>query len=103
MSNPNQETIPARSGASDTLPGLRLRQAREQAGLTVAEAANQLRLRSHLLDAIEREDLAALGAPVFARGYIDSYVRLLGLPGNWSMNCCRHRRANRSGFCPARA
>ena len=80
MSNPNQETIPARSGASDTLPGLRLRQAREQAGLTVAEAANQLRLRSHLLDAIEREDLAALGAPVFARGYIDSYVRLLGLP-----------------------
>lgn len=80
MSKQNHESIPASVEMADTPPGLRLRRAREDAGLTTAEVATRLRLRVALIVAMEREDLAALGAPVFARGYVDSYARLLGLP-----------------------
>ena len=80
MSEQNHEPMPASAEMADTPPGLRLRRAREDAGLTTAEVAARLRLRVALIVAIEREDLAALGAPVFARGYVDSYARLLGLP-----------------------
>ncbi|MCX7555392.1 DUF4115 domain-containing protein [Xanthomonadaceae bacterium JHOS43] len=61
-------------------PGLRLRQAREAAGWSSAQVAERLRLRVALVESIEREDLAALGAPVFARGYISGYANLVGLP-----------------------
>lgn len=60
--------------------GLRLRQARTAAGLSVSDAAERLRLRSAIVDAMEREDLKALGASVYVRGYYVSYARLLGLP-----------------------
>lgn len=80
MSDQNHEPILAPDGTADTPPGLRLRQARQDAGLSTAEVAARLRLRVALVEAIEREDLAALGAPVFARGYVDGYARLLGLP-----------------------
>lgn len=66
----------------DVPPGLRLRQAREKAGWTTAQVAERLKLRTALVEAIEREDLAALGAPVFARGYIGSYASLVGLPAD---------------------
>lgn len=74
MSSHEQEPM------SDVRPGLRLRQAREAAGWSTAYVAERLKLRSALVEAIEREDLAALGAPVFARGYIGSYASLVGLP-----------------------
>ena len=67
---------------SDVRPGLRLRRAREAAGWTIMQAAERLRLRASLVEAIEREDVDALGAPVFARGYIGSYASLVGLPGD---------------------
>lgn len=80
MSNPNHPATPHAVEPNDISPGLRLRRAREAAGLSTAEIATRLRLRGGLVEAIEREDLAALGAAVFARGYIDSYANLVGLP-----------------------
>lgn len=80
MSNQIQEPTPVADTHLGPSPGTRLREAREQAGLSIAEVAAQLRLRASVLEAIEREDVDALGAPVFARGYVDGYVRLLGLP-----------------------
>ena len=72
-------SVPGTTDAQ-TPPGLRLRTARETAGISLEDAAGRLKLRASILDALEREDLAALGAPVFARGYAASYARLLGLP-----------------------
>lgn len=66
----------------DVPPGLRLRKAREAAGWSTTQVAERLKLRTALVEAIEREDLAALGAPVFARGYIGSYANLVGLPAD---------------------
>jgi cytoskeleton protein RodZ len=60
--------------------GLRLRRAREHAGLSVADVAEKLRLKSATVDAIEREDFDTLGAAVYVRGYFNSYARLVGLP-----------------------
>jgi cytoskeleton protein RodZ len=60
--------------------GLRLRRAREAAGLSVQEAAEKLRLKTATIEAIEKEDFDALGAGVYVRGYFNSYARLLGVP-----------------------
>jgi cytoskeleton protein RodZ len=60
--------------------GLRLRKARESAGLSVSDVAGKLRLKSATVEALEKEDLDILGAPVYVRGYFNSYARLVGVP-----------------------
>lgn len=62
--------------------GERLRQARVRAGLTPTEAGTRLKMPTHVIESLEREDWARLGAPVFIRGQLRSYARLLGLPGD---------------------
>lgn len=59
--------------------GAMLRRAREARGLTELQAAEQLNLDRSVVDALERDDLAALGAPVFAKGHLRRYGALLGL------------------------
>jgi cytoskeleton protein RodZ len=61
--------------------GMRLRAARTQAGLSVEQAGQQLRLPVAIIEAMEREDWARLGAPIYVRSYLGSYLRLVGLPG----------------------
>jgi cytoskeleton protein RodZ len=60
--------------------GLRLRNAREGKRWSREAVAQQLKLPTAVIEAIEKEDWARLGAPVYARSYLGSYVRLLGLP-----------------------
>lgn len=60
--------------------GERLRSAREAAGLDLAGVAARLKVPVHIVEAIEAEDWARIGAPVFVRGHLRSYARLLGLP-----------------------
>ena len=60
--------------------GVQLRLAREQAGLTIENVGAQLRLPTAIVDAMEREDWARLGATIYVRSYVGSYLRLLGLP-----------------------
>ena len=59
--------------------GAILRAAREARDLSVQEAAQQLRLMNRQITAMENEDFAALGQPVFARGFVRNYARMLGL------------------------
>ncbi len=69
---------------SDPLPGVgaSLRTAREAQGLSIQEAANHLRLMNRQIEAMESEDFGSLGQPVFARGFVRNYARLLGLDAN---------------------
>jgi cytoskeleton protein RodZ len=60
-------------------PGPMLRVAREGRGLTEQQAAEQLTLDVTVVEALERDDLAALGAPVFAKGHLRRYGALLGI------------------------
>ncbi|KFN45250.1 helix-turn-helix domain-containing protein [Arenimonas composti] len=60
--------------------GVQLRRAREKAGLRVEQVAAQLRLPSAVVEAMEREEWSRLGARIYLRSYLGSYLRLLGLP-----------------------
>ncbi len=60
-------------------PGPSLRRAREALGLTEQQAAEQLNLDATMVRALENDDLAALGAPVFVRGHLRRYGALVGL------------------------
>ncbi|MDP1928584.1 MAG: DUF4115 domain-containing protein [Thiobacillus sp.] len=56
-----------------------LRDARGAQGLTLENAAIRLRLMQRQIEAMEADDFAGLGQPVFARGFVRNYARLLGL------------------------
>ena len=59
--------------------GERLRGAREARGLAIEQVAARLRLMNRQVAAMESGDFAALGQPVFARGFVRNYAKLLGL------------------------
>jgi cytoskeleton protein RodZ len=59
--------------------GRRLRDAREAAGLSLAEVGARLKMPVRVVESLEQEDWSRLGAPVFVRGQLRSYSRLLGL------------------------
>jgi len=62
-----------------SLPGERLRKQRERRGLTLAQVSSELHVDRRMLAALEADDFAALGAPIFVKGHLRSYARLLGL------------------------
>lgn len=59
--------------------GEALRAGREARGLSVEEVADALHLSNSTVRRLENEDWEGLQAPVYVRGYIASYARLLGL------------------------
>ena len=59
--------------------GEEFRSAREARGLTLSDVAEQIHIRSVYLNAIENDDWAAIGAPVYVRGFIRTYARFLAL------------------------
>jgi len=63
------------------MPGLgdRFRAARESRGLSLSEAAEQIRIRSLYLEAIEDENWNAIGFPVYILGFLRTYARYLGV------------------------
>ena len=58
--------------------GARLRDARERAGMTLAQAAQRLHLTAQTLEALEAERFDALGAPIYVKSYLGRYAELLG-------------------------
>jgi cytoskeletal protein RodZ len=59
--------------------GERFRAAREARGLTLSDVAERIRIRSLYLAAIEDEHWNTIGAPVYARGFMRTYARFLGI------------------------
>lgn len=72
--NPSDTTHLALAGC-----GARLKQAREAAGLGVDDVAAKLHMPARIVRSLEAEDWSRLGAPVFVRGQVRSYSRLMGL------------------------
>lgn len=58
--------------------GARLRAAREKRGLTVLQAAERLHLDARMLEALEAENFAVLGADVYVRGHMRRYAEAVG-------------------------
>lgn len=62
--------------------GARLHAAREAAGLSLDQVAQQLKLAPRQVRALEEEDFAQLPGRTFARGFVRNYARLLNLDGD---------------------
>ncbi|MGH8104815.1 MAG: helix-turn-helix domain-containing protein [Arenimonas sp.] len=60
--------------------GLQLKHAREKRGMKASDASARLKLPADVIEALEREDWKKLGAPIYARSYLTSYLKLLDLP-----------------------
>jgi cytoskeleton protein RodZ len=58
-------------------PGKLLRNLRESSQLTVGDVAQALKFSPRQIDALERDDFAALPGPTFVRGFIRSYAKWL--------------------------
>lgn len=58
--------------------GARLQAARERAGLSLVQAANELHVDSDLIHALETENFSELGPEVYVRGHMRHYAELIG-------------------------
>src|SRR6187399_75474 len=61
--------------------GERLRAGRERAGLSAAAAAEKLHLDIKVIEALEADRFADLGASVYVRGHLRRYADFVGEPG----------------------
>lgn len=68
------------SGTASAGVGQLLRAAREAKGLSTGAIATQLNLDVRTVEALERDDHDRLPAPIFVRGYLRNYARLVELP-----------------------
>jgi cytoskeleton protein RodZ len=59
--------------------GARLTAERRNLGLSLGDIARQLKLSVRQVEALERDDYAAFAGPVFVRGFLRNYARLLNL------------------------
>lgn len=62
-----------------TNPGLELAAIRQQKGYSVEYVANKLHLRVRIIELIESGDFNLLPQPVFIKGYLRAYSKLLGV------------------------
>jgi cytoskeleton protein RodZ len=61
--------------------GERLRAGRGRAGLSIAASAEKLHLDIKVIEALEADRFAELGAPVYVRGHLRRYADFVGEPG----------------------
>lgn len=61
-------------------PGARLREQREARNLSLETVARQLHLTIQAVRALEENDLDKLPPPVYVRGFLRSYARLVDMP-----------------------
>ena len=75
------ETAAPETVAAEPVPsvGTRLRQAREAAGLSLAEVAQTLKFSGRQIELLEADNYAALPGATIVRGFTRSYARLLKL------------------------
>jgi cytoskeletal protein RodZ len=82
--------------------GDRFKAARESRGLSLSDVADQIRIRSVYLEAIESDNWKAIGAPVYIRGFLRTYARFLGLDGEEIVAQFNLSEAERGELVPVR-
>lgn len=59
--------------------GEKLRQAREERGMSISEVAEQTRISALYIESIENDDYRPLPGGIFNKGFVKSYAKTLGL------------------------
>jgi cytoskeleton protein RodZ len=70
----NTQTRPSGIG-----PGERLQAARIQKGLSLEDVAGRMHLSPRILEAIEENNFEEITAPIFVKGYLRAYARIVAL------------------------
>lgn len=78
MSKFNEDTLSMEQSEFPTDLGKQLRRAREASNLSIQSVANSLHLTPRIIIALEENDFTQF-QPVFAKGYLRNYGRLLNL------------------------
>jgi len=60
-------------------PGERLQAARIQKGLSLEDVASRMHLSASILEAIEENNFEEISAPIFVKGYLRAYARIVAL------------------------
>ncbi len=60
-------------------PGERLQAARIQQGLSLEDVANRMHLSPNILESIEENNFEEITAPIFVKGYLRAYARIVSL------------------------
>lgn len=76
----DETSAPAAPAAPRSI-GERLRAGRERAGLSITAAAEKLHLDAKVIEALEADRFAELGASVYVRGHLRRYADFVGEPG----------------------
>ena len=84
---------------SQTL-GEKLRQAREEGGLTLADVAEQTHISSLYLEAIEHDDYKILPGGIFNKGFIKSYAKFVGIDEQEALMDYQSQLARTEGAAP---
>lgn len=71
---------PINPASNSITPGVLLKNAREEKGMSVVDVAARLCLSVQFIEDIEQDDYSHLSASTYARGYVRSYAYLLGIP-----------------------
>jgi cytoskeleton protein RodZ len=79
LSNANEMELPAPQTENRGQIGLQLRKARKICRLSIETVALQLHMDPKVIKALEEDDFSQL-MPVFVRGYLRNYARLVNLP-----------------------
>jgi cytoskeleton protein RodZ len=76
---PSETTEAPVAPVAHVSPGELLRQAREKAGLSPDQVAKDMLLDTRIVRAIEVDRFSEVGAPVYAKGYLRRYAKLVGV------------------------
>jgi len=63
-------------------PGERLQAARISAGYTVDDIASKMHLSNAILTSLEENDFDEITAPIFVKGYLRAYAKIVNLDEN---------------------
>ena len=83
-------------------PGALIREARTRMQLSIDDLAGQTKLARHTLEALERDDFAALLEAVYVRGYYRKCAKVLGLPEQRLLDAYSTRVLPKSPLPPAK-
>ena len=82
MNDADNRQVLADAGLAHTALGGRLAEARKAQNLTTADVARQLKLSVWQVEALEAGGYQRLPGPIFVRGFIRNYARLVKLDPN---------------------
>lgn len=74
-----QEKPDNKPGSTGIGPGERLQAARIQQGLSLQDVASRMHLSGKILEAIEENNFEEITAPIFVKGYLRAYARIVSL------------------------